>query len=208
MPTPAQAKANATRITNQQTGIPTVRQQRAMAAAAKASGQPIPWAPGWQAAPPAGHTAPPSTGRPTTAPPPRPQAAPPPPPRPQAPPVGRRRRGGRRPFNGGARPFTPPPPPPPFTSGRPAAAPSAPAPLPSWVNAGPKPTATQLKLTALVALEAAVKGSMNLATLTPDQRKGWETYQKCKSLALGTSVGPEAASALRMATIAIVKLVF
>jgi hypothetical protein len=82
------------------------------------------------------------------------------------------------------------------------------APLPSWVNAGPKPTTWQLKLTALVALEAVMKEVMKPATVTDEQRKGYLIYTKCKALALGATIGPEAESALRQATLAMIKLVY
>jgi len=76
----------------------------------------------------------------------------------------------------------------------------------------PKPTAQGLKLVALAALEDVLVVRLRDAGITPEARKAFDRYQKLKALALGavtsTAMQNEADSALRMATIELVKLAF
>lgn len=66
-----------------------------------------------------------------------------------------------------------------------------------------------LKFAALVALEEVVKVKFqNPALRTPDAAHTFETYQKCKALALNNPNANESAVALRQATLAIVKLAY
>jgi len=76
----------------------------------------------------------------------------------------------------------------------------------------PKPAAKDLKLVALAALEDAMVVKLRDTGVTPEARKAFERYQKLKALALGPVTSPamqnEADSALRMATVELVKLAF
>jgi hypothetical protein len=76
----------------------------------------------------------------------------------------------------------------------------------------PKPTAQGLKLVALSALEDVFVVKLRDTGISPDARKAYETYKKLLALALGpvssTAMQNEADAALRMATIALVKLAF
>lgn len=188
MPTAAQTKANQTRAQNKAQGHMTVRQQRAAARAAK----------GLPPNPNNGPKANAAASGATTA------SAPftPPPPRPFAPRPSRRRR--RAPFVAPPPPFNAPPPPPPPNPVMPKVA--------TWLNA-PKPmTAKDARLAAMLAMEVALKASLGGAKPTVEQDEAFLKYQKCKTLALAPSINVEtareAATALRMAMVAIVKLVF
>jgi hypothetical protein len=103
---------------------------------------------------------------------------------------GRRRR--RRTFNG----FRPTPP-----------VPQTP------VFATPAPTYRALKLASLASLEETFKQKLAETGINDEQRAAWATYKKVKALALGTTnnniaMQNEADLALRMATIALVKLTY
>jgi len=76
----------------------------------------------------------------------------------------------------------------------------------------PKPTAAGLKLVALAALEDVLVTKLRDTGITPEVRKAYDRYSKLKALALGPVTSPamqnEADSALRMATVELVKLAF
>lgn len=82
--------------------------------------------------------------------------------------------------------------------------------------AAPKSSYRALKLAALVALEAALIQKLEeaggVATLTDTTRSAFALYKKVKALALGptssTTDQTEADSALRLATIQLVKLAY
>lgn len=86
------------------------------------------------------------------------------------------------------------------------------------VFATPKPSYRALKLAAMVALEAAMVAKLEdaggLATLTDDTRHSFARYKKIKALALGVTptatpeTRVEADSALRLATLELVKLAY
>jgi len=96
--------------------------------------------------------------------------------------------------------YTPPPPPPP---------PAAPRPTGGRLFAPAAVNLADLKLAALVALEAVVKAKFaNPANRTEDARKAYETYTKCKALALNNSNDNEAGAALRAATLALIKMTY
>jgi hypothetical protein len=79
-----------------------------------------------------------------------------------------------------------------------------------------QPSSNALLLAALAAFESAMKAKLaddrKAGKLSPDAPKQFETYQKLKALALGPTqndaMRTEAQSALRMAVIAAVKLLF
>lgn len=72
----------------------------------------------------------------------------------------------------------------------------------------PKQTAHELLCEALVKLEAAMVAKHG-AKPAPEVEAAFAKYQKCKALALHAGTpAPEAAVALRMATVEAVKLVF
>jgi hypothetical protein len=73
----------------------------------------------------------------------------------------------------------------------------------------PKPTAQAAALDALAAFETALITKITESGITPALEAGYQKYTKCKALALapGTPVH-EANTALRMAAIEAIKLIF
>lgn len=69
-------------------------------------------------------------------------------------------------------------------------------------------TPDEAKLYALTALENAIVVVATKKGITPEMRTGFAQYQKIKALALGASTKGEEQTALRMAVISLVKLVF
>ena len=104
-------------------------------------------------------------------------------------------------------------------AGNPRPAAPAATPKPTQAFATPKPTIHGQKLIALAALEDVVMvalASLPAKAIGDETRKAWDQYQKLKAMALGTShttalttaQQTEAATALRLATVALVKLAF
>jgi len=99
-----------------------------------------------------------------------------------------------------------------YSSGSSYSTPAVPQPSTSNPLFAPKPSARDLKIVALAALEDATKGKLAEAGVTQDARDAWDKYKKVKAYALGNvkSVADqnEADVALRMAVLALVKLTF
>jgi hypothetical protein len=72
----------------------------------------------------------------------------------------------------------------------------------------PPPTAREAKMNALAALTEAMAAKFGEVDPTPEQESEYARFQKIMRLAMGGKTDGEVDAAVRMATLAAVKLVF